>query len=41
MKNLLLLLAVATMFVTVGCKKDGPLENAGEKVDEAVHDATH
>jgi predicted small lipoprotein YifL len=38
-KNLFLLLALSLgAFTLVGCDNDGPMENAGEAVDEAVED---
>lgn len=33
------LLASVLVFALAGCDKDGPLENAGEEVDDAVEDA--
>ncbi len=40
-KTFLLLSIVVLSFglATTGCDNDGPLENAGEKVDDAVEDA--
>jgi len=34
-KFILLLLFLATIALT-GCEKDGPVENAGEKIDNAI-----
>jgi hypothetical protein len=32
------LLAVSAMAILPGCKKEGPVEKAGEKVDETVEE---
>lgn len=33
------LLASALMFPLTGCDRDGPLEDAGEEIEDAVEDA--
>lgn len=39
-KSIYLFLAFAIISLgTVGCKKDGPMEQAGEKIDEAAEKA--
>ena len=37
MKNILLLMVVAS-FALVACEDEGPLERAGEEVDEGIED---
>jgi hypothetical protein len=41
LKTLLLMMALGAFvaFVSVGCEKKGPAEQAGEKVDQAVEKA--
>ncbi len=41
LKTLLLLMALGAFFTIagVGCQKEGPMEKAGEKVDQAVEEA--
>ncbi|HEX9641759.1 MAG TPA: hypothetical protein VGB13_10660 [Candidatus Krumholzibacteria bacterium] len=34
-------MALCALSGTLACHEQGPLENAGEKVDEAVDDITH
>lgn len=34
-----LILIVATAFMITGCEKQGPMERAGEKIDNAATDA--
>jgi hypothetical protein len=42
MKGLLAMgLALGVASGSLGCWKDGPMENAGEAVDDAVDDVTH
>ena len=35
-KTLIVTLLIATTLASVGCKKDGPLEKAGSRVDEVA-----
>ncbi len=37
-KNIALTLMIAGVLALVGCERDGPAENAGEAVDDAVGD---
>jgi len=36
---LISILSLFASFVTVGCEKEGPMEKAGKKMDEAVDSA--
>ena len=38
-KKMIVLMFVAFTLLLVGCEKDGPAENAGKKIDNAVEDA--
>ncbi len=38
-KHLLLVLVALAMLVIAGCEEKGPMETAGENVDDAVEDA--
>ena len=37
----LIIAAFAAVLGLAGCQKEGPMQKAGEKVDNTVHDATH
>lgn len=39
--KVLIIAAFGAMLGLAGCDKQGPMEKAGEKVDDTVHDATH
>lgn len=36
MKNMLWLAVIAVALIGTGCKEEGPMENAGEKIDNAA-----
>lgn len=38
-KMLLILCSVMIVFAIIGCKKQGPAENAGKKIDNAIEKA--
>lgn len=39
--KIMIIAAFGAMLGLAGCDKQGPMEKAGEKIDNTVHDATH